>query len=124
MKHELKNGFAIEVENRQIGESLFCNYYSLYKNDLYVCSIEKTLLPDEGDENLLVFNVLDSCEERAYCFPHDIIREEDRRAVNAFKEYINDRKVVKSKSGWCTKTQFWQTETLEGTEEELSIIID
>ena len=120
-EQKLTNGFTLKV---CLYEGIKYEYYHLYKDDLFVCSIERVLLPDEGEENLLIFNILGSCEERAYCKPHELLKEADNRASDAFAEYENgrERHPSKCKSGWVTKTQYWRTTVLHGLDEELQIV--
>jgi hypothetical protein len=116
-KHPLSNGFTIEKKVVDCNTHNLINFF-LYKDEVYAGTIETALFED----NIVVLNCLGLCEERAYCQPHEIIKEEDHSAVNVMKEYIEGRKIVEQKSGWVTKTQYWKEWRMDITEEEAKIL--
>jgi len=114
--------FKIISKEVQIGVDLYSTNYSLYKGDLYVAKISRPFLPDEDEKTHIIFDVLGECEERAYCIPHEVIRKADSRASDALTEYLSDREILKRKSGWCTKSQYWRTYTLTANEFEQVVV--
>lgn len=117
-KFTLSNNFTIQSQPIQYGQDLFYTGYALYKDDLYVAKIERC------DDGIIKFSLLGDAGERSYCEPHEVITQEDRRAYHAFDEYIQDRKIVEYKSGWCTKTQFWKNVKYVMTDEESKIVLE
>lgn len=114
--------FKIVPKEVQIGVDLLSTNYSLYKGDLYVAKISRPFLPDEDEKTHIVFDVLGECAETAYCEPHEVLRPANHEALHALNEYLGDRKTLKNKSGWCTKTQYWHTYTLEANEFEQIVV--
>jgi len=122
----LNNGFSIFTKDIRIGADTFSNSFSLYKGDLYVAKISRPFSPDEEEKNHIIFDVLGECEQRAFCQPHQVLREADTRAIEAFKEYmeLTNRKPINQKDGWCTKTQHWHKYTLIETAEENKFVAE
>ena len=112
IKNTMNTEFNIQTKNVQIGADLFSIDYYLYHGSTYVAKISKPLIPDEDEKNHIIFDVLGECEDRAYCIPHEVIKKANHEAVNLLQEYLKGREIIKQKSGWCTKTQYWHTYTL------------